>query len=299
MYKILSLDGGGMHGYAIVTIVKRLLKEYPNLIKDVDLIAGTSIGGIVGLGLALGHDIESVEDNFIKGVPLAFNTNAMRKATFITGISTKYDNRKFRAFLRAVYGPTKLKDANKKVLIPAFCLDNEDAVNRRWKAKIFHNFEGVDSDGETKAVDVAMATSSAPVFFPAYNKYIDGALVANNPAFCAIAQTQDMRCEISNRPSLEKISVLSIGTIRNVYIENRNMEWGYFMWSRSLLNMLTERDTMMVNYLSDVFLRERYHRIEPVINGPMDNFEEMKTIRDIGKAYPLEKTFDWLNQYWS
>ncbi len=298
MYKILSIDGGGIHGYFSLILIKRLLETNPRLIEDVDLITGTSIGGILGLGFALGHPVESIEDNFIKGMPLAFNTNNFRFAGFVAGITTKYDNKKFERFLKVIYGPKELNDLEKKVVIPAFCIDNEGNLNRRWKAKIFHNFSGVDSDGHEKVADVAMATSSAPVFFKAHTKYIDGAIVANNPSFCAALQTQDTRSEINPRPKLEDIAILSLGSIRDIYIPNRNMDWGYFMWSRSLLNMLTERDTLMVNYTCKSIFNERYHRIESVINGPMDNCEEIKNIRAIANQHPIEKTIDWLKEYW-
>jgi uncharacterized protein len=297
MYRILSIDGGGMHGYANVVILQRLRKAYPDLIEKVDLIAGTSIGGIIGLGMAAGHDLDVIEENFIKGIPLAFLTNPARLIAFYAGFATKYDNRKFKAFLRSVYGLRTLSELKKKVIIPAYSLDDESSMHRRWRGKFFHNFEGSDSDGHEKVLDVAMATSAVPVFFPSYGKYIDGALVANNPAFSAVAQTQDERCTM-NRPALTEISVLSLGTIRDVFIPNHNLEWGYFSWIKPILNIITERDTLVVNYLTNTFLGKRYHRIEPVINGPMDEFEELENIGKIGYNHPIEKTVEWLKEYW-
>jgi patatin-like phospholipase/acyl hydrolase len=297
MYKILSIDGGGMHGYADLIILQRIVKECPKLLEDVDLIAGTSIGGIIGLGLALGHKASEVDQNFIRGIPLAFNTNPMRLAGFYAGICPKYDNRKFKVFLRGVYGPTRLGDLEKKVVIPVFCLDDESPINRRWRAKIFHNFQGDDCDGDAKLVDVAMATSAVPVFFPTYDKYVDGALIANNPALVAVAQTQDVR-NTEKCPKMDEIVILSVGTIRDIYIEQRDAAWGYFMWSRSVFHMITERDTLVINHMAKLLMGERYHRIEPVINGPMDEFEAVPEITQVGHDYPLEKTIKWVNKYW-
>ena len=310
MYKILSIDGGGMHGYACLTILRRLLEKKPNLLQDVDLIAGTSIGGILGLGLAMGHSIDEADYNFIKGFPLAFNTNVARYLGFLAGICPKYDNSKFKKFLYGIYGSSKLKDIKKKVVIPTFCIDDERPVHRRWRAKIFHNFEenrfnsaalnaatAMLTDAEASILDVAMATSAVPIFFPMYDRYVDGALIANNPALCAVSQTQDPRNK-EDRPRLNDVYVLSIGSIRDIYITERNSQWGYFMWARSLLSMITERDTLVVNYMANLLLGQQYHRVEPVINGPMDNFEELANIKQIGMDYPLEDTYTWLDKYW-
>lgn len=296
MYKILSIDGGGMHGYADVIILKRIVEKFPKFIDNIDLITGTSIGGVIGLGLAIGHTVDEVEENFVKGIPLAFNTNPVRLAGFYVGICPKYDNSKFKVFLRGLYGPTRLDELEKKVVIPAFCLDDESESHRRWRGKIFHNFKGTDCDNN-KLVDVAMATSAVPVFFPTYDKYVDGALIANNPTLCAVAQTQDSRNTEPN-PDGDEIAVLSIGTIRDIYISQRNAPWGYFMWSRSVFHIITERDTLVINHMASLLLGERYHRIEPVINGPMDNFEELSAIADVGKDFPIDGTITWLNKYW-
>lgn len=299
MYKILSLDGGGIHGYSTLTILKRITEKRPDLIDKVDLIAGTSIGGILGLGLGLNHDISYVEENFIKGVPLAFKTNAVRLAGFVAGLCAKYDNSKFKRFLDKVYGPTKLKDLDKNVLVTSFCIDNEKPLQRRWKAKIFHNFKGNDNDGEARILDAALATSAAPIFFPTYDKYLDGAIIANNPTLCAIAQTQDHRAEIDNRPTLNDIAVLSIGSIRNIYIPDRDMSWGYFMWSRSIFHLITESGLLVTDYICDKLIKDRYNRICPVINNPMDDFRYINDIKTAGESYPLDKTFDWLDKYWN
>lgn len=296
MYRILSIDGGGVHGYADIIILKRITERWPNLLNNVDLIAGTSIGGVISLGFAQGHTVDEVDENFIKGIPQAFNTNPVRLIGFYAGICPKYNNSKFKVFLRSVYGNDNLGDLRKKIVIPTFCLDDEAVVHRRWRAKIFHNLDGTDSDNEAKIVDVAMATAAVPVFFPVYNKYVDGALIANNPALCAVAQTQDLRN--TTNPNNNDIVVLSIGSIKDAYIAKRNANWGYFMWARSIFTMLTERDTLVINYMANLLLKDHYHRIEPVIDGPMDNFEELPKIKQIGMDYPIDDTIKWLDKYW-
>jgi patatin-like phospholipase/acyl hydrolase len=52
MYHILSLDGGGILGLLTAKLLERLEMAYPGFLSKVDLIAGTSTGGILALGLA-------------------------------------------------------------------------------------------------------------------------------------------------------------------------------------------------------------------------------------------------------
>jgi patatin-like phospholipase/acyl hydrolase len=295
MYKILSIDGGGLHGYADVIILRRLMEKCPNLLNDVDLIAGTSVGGIVGLGMAMGHKIDIVEKNFVDGVPLAFTPEYPRTFGFYLGLCSKYNTKHFKKFLEFVYNGLCLGDLKKKVVIPAFCLDDESPVRRRWKPKIFHNFSSPDYN--LKLIDVAMATSAVPVIFPAYGKYIDGAVVANNPTLCAVAQTQDEQ-NIGIRPKLEDICVLSLGTVRDEYVEGKNFDWGYLKWIKTILELLPERDLPIINYQASLLLGSRYHRIEPIINVPMDDVKGFDAIRKISLDYDIQDADVWLNKNW-
>jgi uncharacterized protein len=301
MYKILALDGGGVHGYSSIVILKKLIDKCPNLFKNVDLVAGTSIGGILALGVAMNHDIESVEYNFLKGIPLAFNRSPLREVGFLAGICPRYTTKEFRPFLECVYQHKKLKDLNKKVVIPSFELDsllNGKSIlhnkPRHWKAKVFHNFDNDTGDLNMDAVDVALATSAVPSFFPTYESYIDGAMVANNPSMIAATQTQLNK----NKPNLNDVAILSIGSRREIYFEGQNLQWGYISWIKPLLQVLSERDVLVVNQQCKVFFGDKYHRIEPVINGPMDAFEEVSKIKNIADSYPIEETHSWLEKYW-
>src|SRR5881409_349295 len=53
-YRILSVDGGVIRGLYAAVLLERLTREVPTLVDGVDLVAGTSTGGIIALGLANG-----------------------------------------------------------------------------------------------------------------------------------------------------------------------------------------------------------------------------------------------------
>jgi hypothetical protein len=47
-FRILALDGGGVRGLFTAQVLARLVKEEPRLLDNVDLIAGTSTGAVIG-----------------------------------------------------------------------------------------------------------------------------------------------------------------------------------------------------------------------------------------------------------
>ena len=52
-YRVLALDGGGIRGIVTVVLLKRLAREQglEGWLDSVGLIAGTSTGGLIALGL--------------------------------------------------------------------------------------------------------------------------------------------------------------------------------------------------------------------------------------------------------
>ena len=62
MYRILTFDGGGIRGMFSLTLIDRIERERPGWIDRADLIAGTSIGGIITLGFASGMDIRLMQE---------------------------------------------------------------------------------------------------------------------------------------------------------------------------------------------------------------------------------------------
>lgn len=113
------------------------------------------------------------------------------------------------------------------MLIASFRLDNQEAdpSKRIWSPKLFHNFPGADSDGESLVVDVAMGTSAAPTYFPSYEGNIDGGVIANSPSLAAVAQALDDRNQVAERAALDEIKLPSVGASLQ-YIDGQNLDWG-------------------------------------------------------------------------
>ena len=217
-YRILSFDGGGIKGIYTARLLDRIAAARPGLLPSVDLFAGTSTGGIIALGLASGLSPGELVDLYDQNGKAIFDASLMREITDLDGLSgADYNNANLERIMAQTFKETLLGDLPKKVLIPAFDLDNyqdpetdheaSDFV-RCWKPKFFHNFPEPDSDGEQRVADVALRTSAAPTYFPTAQHYIDGGVVANNPSMAALAQALDSGT--GNQP-LANIHLLSLG----------------------------------------------------------------------------------------
>ena len=301
-YRILSLDGGGIRGLYTAVLLQRLARQHRPLLDSVDLIAGTSTGGIIALGLAArltpgrlvrlyrtkARDIfdDSWLDNLI-------DLGRLRGA--------EYDNDNLKKVLQELFGSRKrLKGLKKKVVIPSFDLDNEgqDAQVRVWKPKFFHNFSGSDSDGEELVVDVALRTSAAPTYFPTYQGYVDGGVVANNPSMAALAQALDGD---TGKQELSDIRLLSLGTGLNpTYIRGSSLDWGFAQWAKPLIQLMIDGTMGVADYQCAKLLVKKYHRLAPVLPRPiaLDDWHRVDDIIRYANRVGISRTVRWLRSNW-
>ncbi len=305
-YRILSLDGGGIRGWMTVRLIERLGEEVPGWWRRADLLAGTSTGGLIALGLAAALEPATLRHLYESAGPQVFHDTWMDNVRDLGRlVGAQYDERPLRRVLEKTFGDLRLRDLRCRVLVPAFDLDNEhpDPARRGWAPKFFHNFPGPDSDGERRVRDVALYTSVAPVHFPSADGYIDGGVVANNPSMAALAQTQDGRSR-QPRPALSRIVLLSIGTGGSPkFIPGRRLDWGLGQWSRPLLDILMEGGIGVPDYQCRRFLGERYHRLNPLLPPGleirMNDVVALPRLKDFAEQLDLADTTTWLQTYWN
>jgi len=300
-YNILSLDGGGVRGVMEAVFLRRLCEVHDYLLRDVDLLVGTSTGGIIALGLAAGLDPAALEALYTHKSDDIFDDSIFdyfKDLWKLAGADYSTDN--LRKVLKAYFGDMKLRDLDKKVAIVTFDLDNElkDPKSRSWKPKIFHNFEGIDSDEDFDVVDVALYTSAAPTYFPSVDGYIDGGVVANNPAMVGLVQALDTRAA---RQQLENIHLLSLGTGKvNRYIEGEDLDWGILKWGPQLFNLLFEGSTGMVDFECKQLLKGRYHKLDVVLEEAydLDNWQDISKLVELANEEDISETVEWLARNW-
>ncbi|MFM4809568.1 patatin-like phospholipase family protein [Aeromonas hydrophila] len=306
-YRILSLDGGGLRGLITAKILERLNEEesIAGWLDSVDLVAGTSTGGIIALGLSAGKSPNDLANLYMEKGRRIFDDSVFDNVRDLgKTIGADYSNQNLKSELRDFFGGIKLNELQKKVVIPAFDLDNKSvSIDRTWKPKIFHNFSGVDSDGNSLASDVALYTSSAPTYFPSADGFIDGGVYANNPSIVALAQAVSSRNNIEEKVHLDDIVMLSIGTgVSFQYIKGDTLDWGYSQWAKPLLDVLMDGVAGVSDYQAAQFLGNRYCR-EQVFFGPgevikLDAVDKLGRMNDIACEHNIEKTIKWIINYW-
>ncbi len=265
-YLILSLDGGGIRGLISAAILERLDERTVGWRTGVDLYAGTSTGGIIALGLAAGHSPTDLVDMYLKAGPAIFRQRCWDYFANLDNLRRpRYRPDELYRQIDALFSDLRLSGLEKRVLISSFDLSvDESSAHPHWKPKFFHNFPGKDTDEHRRCADVAKYTSAAPTYFPSRDGFVDGGVSANNPSMAAIAQTQDSRIEIYNRPGLEQIRLLSIGTGRTpTAIMGMKKRWGLIRWAKPLLKIMMDGNVGIPDYQCRQLLGEgRYRRLD-------------------------------------
>jgi len=268
-FQILSLSGGGFLGLYSISILADLEKDLGRPIaSSFDLIAGTSVGGIIALALAAEHPASEIKFKFEQNGTRIFSDRPVPQTSFGKFLDTarylfrsKYDGEWLRKTIISVIGEdTLIGDLKHPTIIPVVNLS-------KGKPQIFktdHHASFV-LDHKQRAVDVAVATSAAPTFFPIAEigdeMFADGGLYANSPDLIALHEAEHFL-----GISVDQIRVLSIGTTTTQFSlshsEKRNL--GILGWARSLPNTIISSQQIDIDYILRHRLGDRYVRIDTI-----------------------------------
>jgi hypothetical protein len=294
----LALDGGGIRGIYTAILLQRLAQQVPGFTDRADLLAGTSTGGILALGLASGISIDALIDLYEKNGAAIFSRSLwdkIRDAGELFG--SKFDNKNLIRMTQATFGNSTLNDLlPRHVLIPTFDLDNQATppAPRMWKAKFFHNFAGPGSDGDQKVADVALRTSAAPTYFPVYQGYVDGGVIANNPSMAAVAQALDAG---TGKQQLGDLRLFSVGTgITPAFVSGDRLDWGLVRWAPKLADMMLEGGMGVADYECARLLGNNYLRLAPVLPEPvpLDCAEKIPILVQYANQVDITAAVAWL-----
>jgi patatin-like phospholipase/acyl hydrolase len=219
----------------------------PGFMSQVDLFAGTSAGGINSLLFASLEDpapMLEVAANFWRN-PQKYYTNSLPGyLRALVGLGAVNNSKYVEEFLDGVLGDRTLEDLKKKVLCVSFDLNplkkpESTPGPLNWKAKIFENLTPGNPDLEKRAVDVALSTSASPIVTAIHQSKVDGGLVANNPAMCALSQIEYEHRRDVAAPDMRQVLMLSVGQGRaQEVLKVYNANWGYVPWLLNVCNPL-------------------------------------------------------------
>ncbi|WP_163390199.1 CBASS cGAMP-activated phospholipase [Enterovibrio norvegicus] len=231
--RILSLNGGGARGLFTISVlaeIERIIEsktgsENVNVGEYFDLITGTSIGGILALGLADNNNARSLEETFRKNASSIFPEQ--KHPWLIPGLRRKlrlirkplYDSEPLTEVIKSMVDENRTFDQlTRRVMIPAVNL----STGKPQFFKTPHN-PIFTRDGRLRVIDAALSTSAAPTYFPPHYcedldaHFVDGGLVANNPSFIGLHEVfRDMRSDFPNA-QVRDVKILNIGTLGDEY----------------------------------------------------------------------------------
>lgn len=305
LFRILSIDGGGIRGILPGQILASLEKKLQVATGDpdariadfFDLIAGTSTGGILGCAYTCpGKDgrpkftAQEAVDIYLDFGDSIFATPMLQKLSSVIGlIGPKYPPFVLENLLKEKMGDVKLSDALSNLIIPAFNLDDGDT-------KFFTSSDAKKSKKDYFLWEVARATSAAPTYFPASNAgnlrdkmkgFIDGGVFANNPTMCALVEAYKVDVDLHRKHHiesrgiggftpgssvLENVFVLSLGTSNHdaAYPFEDYADRGMVTWIKPLIDIMMSGVSETVAYqVEQLFRLLRVQQVE----GALDNLE--------------------------
>ena len=250
--RILSIDGGGIRGVIPAMILHELETRAAQPVHQLfDLVAGTSTGGILALGLTMPgsnggprYSARALLELYENEGSTIFHQSLGRRLLALGHLlDAKYPASNIEDVLRRYFGETRLAEALTDVVIPSYELEGRMAwFFRSWRARRDERYNFLMRE-------VARATSAAPTYFPpvrldsrghdpdttrAYYALIDGGMFANNPSLCAYVEAK------SRGPDAQDLLMVSIGTGQWMtpipYAKARG--WGVVGWAGSLLDVV-------------------------------------------------------------
>ncbi len=271
-FKILSIDGGGLRGYATLLILKRIEQKLGKNIKDCfSLIAGTSTGGIIACGLASGLPVQELLNLYKDEGKIIFpRRNGLRSYTsYLCG--AEFKNKGLKTVLENYFKEKKLSDCTTPIIIPTYCVSENSPLFFKSRYINISSKNGGISIEENKKnaslVDICMSTSAGPTFLPPYNfkytnelatedKYvtcIDGGIYVNNPSLIALTEIQKYGYDptYNFNGNLKDIFILSIGTghLETYHTYTKLNRFGKIYWARPLIDI-------MMNASSETFHKQ-------------------------------------------
>ena len=276
MKYVLSIDGGGIRGIIPALVLAEIEKRTGKSVSELfDLVAGTSTGGILALGLLKDNGLGKAEFSARALVKIyqdrgqeIFSRSLWKGASSAGGLTDeKYSADGLESLLDGYFANAQLGKALTDVMITSYDIENREPLFfKSWKEKykpVAMRF-------------VARATSAAPTFFePALvhigasdKALVDGGVFINNPSVSAYVEAQ-------RKFPNDEIKLISLGTgelTRPIpYDEAKN--WGKLGWMLPVLSCIFDGVSDAADYQMKQILGENYIRLQTKLEKASDDMD--------------------------
>lgn len=280
--RILSIDGGGIRGLIPALVLAEIERRVGARIATLfDLIAGTSTGGILAVGLTIpdgaGHPKFAAQDLvllYTKHGSEIFRRERWRQTlSWVYGPS--YSPRTLENILDEYAGDTLLSQAVTGLLVTAWELQTRTA----WFFRSAQAKNHPETDRPMRFI--ARATSAAPTYFPPLRvadpstkedlAFVDGGLFANNPGLAAwVDQHQGFV------PGQEVLMVsLGTGSADAPITYRRARRWGKVLCAQPIIGTVLDGASDTVEHeLGQLLPADQYFRFQtdiPEANRGIDD----------------------------
>lgn len=287
-FQILSLDGGGIKGLFSAAFLAHLEQDHKTRIADhFDLITGTSTGGIIALALGLGLRPSEIVEFYKQQGPRIFASTRLASLRHYAW-GPKYGQDQLSGALRSVFKESTLNDSTKRLVVPSCNLEKGEVYVFKTK-----HIERYKRDHLVPMWQVALATSSAPTYFPACReveslRLVDGGVRANNPVMCAVVEAIGP-LEIPR----ESIRVLSLGTSYTVKLRPEVLDTGgiaRWVGTRAMIDLpFAAQSHAMIGQAQLLVGHENVRRVDPVVPDGVLELDRLDFPRLLAEAAHLSR----------
>lgn len=258
LFRILALDGGGLRGTFTAAVLAKwddMLKAGGGnqLVKHFDLVAGTSTGAILAIGLGLGLTPLEILEFYRTQGPMIFPKDRRLRHW----LRSKHESSGLRSTLESVFGSKRLQNSCCRLVLPTV-----RAIHGEAEAIVTAHSPDRTGFSSISAVDAALASAAAPTYFDeavvdspiAPGSYLDGGIWANNPVLPAIAEAVRHL-----RIPLDRIDVLSVGTMGNEMDFTESLGKGKMGWAPTSIDLFFAAQEHAATELANSFLSLSRH----------------------------------------
>lgn len=261
-FHVLALSGGGFRGLYTATVLKHLEEQLGAPLADrFDLICGTSAGGLLALGLAAEIPARELQAMFEQNGYRIFGRRTGLRRVLRQWTVAKYSQSGLKAVLQEKFSALTLGDLRHRVLIPA--VNYSKGSGQFFKTPHSPQFF---TDLRHSLVDVGLATTAAPTYFPLHRideegVFVDGGLVGNSPGFFGLHEAHHT-LGVPRGPG--NVRVLAVGTMTAGTAKSgrSGVDWGIVNWGARLFELVISAQEHSADAMLTHLLGEDYVRID-------------------------------------